>query len=103
MTGFRKALKKFEKTTKVLCMDMWTEEHMGRQAFSSGEMVEHLIKQMEELYTTHFGKLARVILSNSGRSLTGAEHGDSKKARDKLRRQDRNNTVCHSGPMALTR
>jgi hypothetical protein len=55
MTGFRKALKKFEKTTKVLCMDMWTEEHLGRRQFSNGDMIEHLLKQMEDLYTSHFG------------------------------------------------
>jgi len=36
-------------------MDLWTEQYLGRQAFSNGEMVESLIKQMEDLYTTHFG------------------------------------------------
>lgn len=55
MTGFRKALKKYEKLTRTSCMDLWTEQHLGKQAFSNGEMVESLIKQMEDLYTTHFG------------------------------------------------
>lgn len=71
MTGFRKALKKFEKTTKVLCMDMWTEEFLGRQAFSNGEMVDHLIKQMEDLYTTHFGasaSLQSIFMTNDCRT-----------------------------------
>lgn len=36
-------------------MDMWTDEHLGRQAFSSGEMVDDLLKQTEDLYTLHFG------------------------------------------------
>jgi hypothetical protein len=42
-------------------MDLWTEQYLGKQAFSNGEMVESLIKQMEDLYTTHFGT---VILDN---------------------------------------
>jgi len=36
-------------------MDMWTEQYLGKQAFSNGETVESLIKQMEDLYTSHFG------------------------------------------------
>jgi hypothetical protein len=89
MTGFRKALKKYEKTTRTHCMDMWTEQYLGKQAFSNGERVESLIKEMEDMYTKHFGMFIPLQLINA--DLT--EHGDSKKARDKLRRQDRNNTV----------
>ena len=37
-------------------MDLWTDEHLSKQAFSSGEMIDDLLKQMEELYTTHFGE-----------------------------------------------
>ena len=89
MTGFRKALKKYEKTTRTHCMDMWTEQYLGKQAFSNGERVESLIKEMEDMYTKHFGVLTPRQLINADVT----EHGDSKKARDKLRRQDRNNTV----------
>lgn len=85
MTGFRKALKKFEKLTKVSimsngilnlwlradwqihCMDLWTDEHLSKQAFSSGEMIDDLLKQMEELYTTHFGESRRLQGSSKDR------------------------------------
>lgn len=71
-------------------MDLWTEEHLSKAAFSKGDMVDDLLKQMEDLYTLHFGEsdvpMDRPILKRT-------EHGDSKKARDKLRRQDRDNTV----------
>jgi hypothetical protein len=70
-------------------MDMWTDQYLGKQAFSNGERVESLIKEMEDMYTTHFGKSKPLHLVIADLS----EHGDSKKARDKLRRQDRNNTV----------
>ncbi|WWC91724.1 uncharacterized protein L201_006671 [Kwoniella dendrophila CBS 6074] len=69
LTGFRKALKKFEKTTKIVCLEMYTDERISKATFSQSEAIDGLIKQIEDLYTLHF------------------EHGDSKKARDKLRRQ----------------
>ncbi|ORX40589.1 SPX domain-domain-containing protein [Kockovaella imperatae] len=69
LTGFRKALKKFEKTTRIHCMDMYTDERISKESFAQGDVVEKLLDQMEKLYSEHF------------------EHGDSKKARDRLRRQ----------------
>jgi hypothetical protein len=36
-------------------MDMWTDQYLGKQAFSNGERVESLIKEMEDMYTKHFG------------------------------------------------
>lgn len=36
-------------------MDLWTDEHLSKHSFSKGEMVDDLLKQMEELYTDHFG------------------------------------------------
>jgi SPX domain protein involved in polyphosphate accumulation len=70
VTGFRKALKKFEKTTKVHCLEMFTEERISQEAFAKGETIEAMLKSVEELFTEHF------------------EHGDTKKARDRLRKQD---------------
>ncbi|CAD6576022.1 MAG: hypothetical protein TREMPRED_001560 [Tremellales sp. Tagirdzhanova-0007] len=77
-TGFRKALKKFEKTTRIHCLEMYTDERISKEHFSSGRVVDDLIKQTEEMYTEHF------------------EHGDSKKARDKLRKQFKDKTHYYS-------
>nr|XP_019044152.1 hypothetical protein I302_07433 [Kwoniella bestiolae CBS 10118]OCF23082.1 hypothetical protein I302_07433 [Kwoniella bestiolae CBS 10118] len=85
LTGFRKALKKFEKTTKITCLEMYTDERISKATFSQSEAIDGLIKQIEDLYTIHF------------------EHGDSKRARDKLRRQTTEKThydsVFRSGIM----
>lgn len=70
LTGFRKALKKFEKTTGVSCLDLYTDEKIAPCSFSRSEPIDQLIKQTEELFTQHF------------------EHGDYKKARQRLRGQD---------------
>ncbi|ORY33359.1 SPX domain-domain-containing protein [Naematelia encephala] len=78
LTGFRKALKKFEKGTKIHCLELYTDEKISPESFAKGETIENLIKQMETLYTEHF------------------EHGDSKKARDKLRRQFQESTHYRS-------
>lgn len=81
-------------------MDLWTDEHLSKQAFSSGEMVDDLLKQMEELYTTHFGE-SHPYLGAINSETDCPEHGDSKKARDKLRRQDRDNTVSQPSRLSL--
>lgn len=78
MTGFRKALKKFEKVTKVHCLETFTEECISAEAFAKGETVEGMLKDTENMFTEHF------------------EHGNSKKARDRLRKQDYVNTVSLS-------
>ncbi|WVF72993.1 hypothetical protein IAT40_007811 [Kwoniella sp. CBS 6097] len=85
LTGFRKALKKFEKTTKIVCLEMYTDERISKATFSKSEVIDGLIKQIEDLYTAHF------------------EHGDSKKARERLRKQTHEKThyssVFRSGIM----
>lgn len=70
LTGFRKALKKFEKVTGIPCLDLYTDERIAPCSFSRGEPIDQLIKHTEELFSQHF------------------EHGDFKKARQKLRGQD---------------
>ncbi|KAK4685855.1 hypothetical protein P7C73_g4278, partial [Tremellales sp. Uapishka_1] len=77
-TGFRKALKKFEKTTKIHCMELYTDEKIMKESFSKGDKIDGLIKQVEEMFTEHF------------------EHGDSKRARDKLRKQNQHTTHYYS-------
>ncbi|OXC70750.1 hypothetical protein AYX13_00732 [Cryptococcus neoformans] len=78
LTGFRKALKKFEKVTKIPCLETYTDERIAKCTFSKSEAIDDLIKQCEELYTVHF------------------EHGDSKKARERLRRQQMEKTHYQS-------
>lgn len=74
LTGFRKALKKFEKATKIVCLELYTDDRIALCSFARGEVIEGLIKETEDLFTEHF------------------EHGDGKRARDRLRRQDENHT-----------
>ncbi|WVQ74177.1 hypothetical protein IAR50_003771 [Cryptococcus sp. DSM 104548] len=78
LTGFRKALKKYEKTTKVESLELYTDEHIAKCTFSKSEAIDNILKQVEDLYTIHF------------------EHGDSKKAREKLRRQQKEKTHYQS-------
>ncbi|BEI88828.1 uncharacterized protein CcaverHIS019_0201900 [Cutaneotrichosporon cavernicola] len=70
LTGFRKALKKFEKATRIQCLELYTEDRIGPCSFARGETIDSLIRQTEELFTKHF------------------EHGDAKRARLKLREGD---------------
>ncbi|KLT45695.1 EXS-domain-containing protein [Cutaneotrichosporon oleaginosum] len=70
LTGFRKALKKFEKATRIQCLELYTEDRIGPCSFARGETIDTLIRQSEELYSEHF------------------EHGDAKRARLKLREGD---------------
>lgn len=70
LTGFRKALKKFEKTTKIQCLELYTEDRISPCSFAHGDTIDHMLKQTEDLYTEAF------------------EHGNAKRARLKLRRQD---------------
>ena len=76
MIGFRKALKKFEKIAKVsivvdsqLMFDRWfqfalqipaqqayTVEKIEPNTFASSVTVQGLLKEIEELYATHFSK-----------------------------------------------
>jgi len=36
-------------------MEMYTDEKISKEHFSSGKPIDDLIKQTEELYTEHFG------------------------------------------------
>lgn len=49
---------------------MFTEERISAEAFAKGEVIDEMLKNVEMLFTEHF------------------EHGDTKKARDRLRKQD---------------
>jgi SPX domain protein involved in polyphosphate accumulation len=85
LTGFRKALKKFEKTTHIQCLELYTEDRITPCSFSRGDTIDTLLQQTEDLFTEHF------------------EHGNKKKARTKLRQQDQPVThyftVFRSGTM----
>ncbi|KAL7418429.1 Xenotropic and polytropic retrovirus receptor 1 [Cryptotrichosporon argae] len=85
LTGFRKALKKFEKATRIICLDLYTDDRIAPESFAHEDTINGLLKQMEDLFGEHF------------------EHGDLKKARDKLRGQVRRNshyqTIFRSGVM----
>ncbi|KAH0835834.1 EXS family-domain-containing protein [Lanmaoa asiatica] len=67
LTGFRKALKKYEKITNNSVLDAYMKEKVEPSAFASGAMVSTMLKEMEDLFTMRF------------------ERGDRKKAMDRLR------------------
>ncbi|CDZ97259.1 Predicted small molecule transporter [Phaffia rhodozyma] len=67
VTGFRKALKKFEKASKIKLMDVYTKERIQKQRFSHAETVDEMIDDMENMYATRF------------------ENGNRKNARQRLR------------------
>ncbi|GJE94840.1 SPX and EXS domain-containing protein [Phanerochaete sordida] len=56
LIGFRKALKKFEKYTKIPAQQAYFTEKIDPSAFSSGAMVQGMISEMEELYAARFTK-----------------------------------------------
>ncbi|KAF8842398.1 hypothetical protein BDN67DRAFT_979576 [Paxillus ammoniavirescens] len=66
-TGFRKALKKYEKITKIPVQAAYMKERVEPAAFASGAMVSTMLKEMEEIFATRF------------------ERGDKKKAINRLR------------------
>lgn len=37
-------------------MEMYTDEKISKEHFSNGKLIDDLIKQMEGLYTEHFGE-----------------------------------------------
>ncbi|KAG8214697.1 EXS family-domain-containing protein [Butyriboletus roseoflavus] len=67
LTGFRKALTKYEKITKISVMDAYVKEKVEPSAFGSGTMVSVMLKEVETLFARQF------------------EHGDTKKAMNRLR------------------
>ncbi|CAE6469773.1 unnamed protein product [Rhizoctonia solani] len=74
MTGFRKALKKFDKTTKMSAQNLYMHEKIETCNFASGDTCSRLLKEIERIYATRF------------------ERGDEKKARIRLRATARQST-----------
>ncbi|KAB5594687.1 Xenotropic and polytropic retrovirus receptor 1 [Ceratobasidium theobromae] len=74
MTGFRKALKKFDKTTKMAIQDMYMRERVENCSFASAETCDALLKDIERIYAIRF------------------EGGDEKRARARLRAAPRQTT-----------
>ncbi|KAF5356935.1 hypothetical protein D9756_006619 [Leucocoprinus leucothites] len=67
LTGFRKALKKFEKVTKIRAQDQYMAEKVDLSALGSDSALQQMMKEMQELYAQTFSR------------------GNSKKAMDRLR------------------
>ncbi|KAG9123684.1 hypothetical protein FRC07_014276 [Ceratobasidium sp. 392] len=74
LTGFRKALKKFEKITKIPSQSLYMRDRVETRSFASGETCDHLLKEIERIYARRF------------------EKGDEKKARARLRATSRQTT-----------
>lgn len=55
ITGFKKALKKFEKTARVKCIDLYMDGKVSKRSFADGRTVDRLLKQMEDEFTLRFG------------------------------------------------
>ena len=56
ITGFKKALKKFEKTARVKCIDLYMDGKVSKRSFADGRTVDRLLKQMEDEFTLRFGQ-----------------------------------------------
>ncbi|KAF9482763.1 SPX-domain-containing protein [Pholiota conissans] len=54
ITGFRKALKKFEKVTKIPVQHQYMTEKVDKSAFASDKAVHHMMTQMEDMYAKAF-------------------------------------------------
>jgi SPX domain protein involved in polyphosphate accumulation len=54
ITGFWKALKKYEKFTKVSALHAYMTERVDTSGFSSGTSVNTMINEMEELFAARF-------------------------------------------------
>ncbi|CAE6434665.1 unnamed protein product [Rhizoctonia solani] len=67
VTGFRKALKKFDKITKMNIQEQYMRERVDGRDFMSGETCSCLLKEVEQIYATQFAQ------------------GNEKKARGRLR------------------
>ncbi|CAE7131077.1 unnamed protein product [Rhizoctonia solani] len=74
MTGFRKALKKFDKTAKMSTQNLYMCEKIETCKFASSDTCTQLLKEIERIYATRF------------------EKGDEKKARTRLRATARHST-----------
>ncbi|TRM56258.1 EXS family-domain-containing protein, partial [Schizophyllum amplum] len=54
ITGFRKALKKFQKVTKIVCSDLYMREKVDNSAFASDCKIKQMMTEMESLYASRF-------------------------------------------------
>ncbi|PPR01240.1 hypothetical protein CVT24_006004 [Panaeolus cyanescens] len=67
ITGFRKALKKFEKVTRIIVQNQYMTEKVEKSAFASDKSIKAMMSTMEEFYAASFAR------------------GDKKKATRRLR------------------
>lgn len=56
ITGFRKALKKFEKVTKIPVQNQYMTEKVDKSAFASDKAVTYMLKEMEDLFAISFAQ-----------------------------------------------
>lgn len=56
ITGFRKALKKFEKVTKISVQEQYMNDKVEKCAIASDRIVRQMMTQMEEMYATAFAR-----------------------------------------------
>ncbi|KAL1741799.1 EXS family-domain-containing protein, partial [Schizophyllum fasciatum] len=56
ITGFRKALKKFQKVTKIPCSDLYMREKVDNSAFASDSNIKQMMTEMESLYAACFAE-----------------------------------------------
>ncbi|KAL1726991.1 EXS family-domain-containing protein, partial [Schizophyllum commune] len=56
LTGFRKALKKFQKVTRIQCSDLYLHEKINTSAFSSDANIKEMMAEMERLYAVCFAE-----------------------------------------------
>ncbi|KAG8704190.1 hypothetical protein FRC11_010121, partial [Ceratobasidium sp. 423] len=82
VTGFRKALKKFDKITKMTIREQYMRERVEGRDFTSGETCARLLKEVEQIYATQF--------------VDDEAQGDEKKARVRLRASPRKTTHHYS-------
>ncbi|KIK56661.1 hypothetical protein GYMLUDRAFT_174084, partial [Collybiopsis luxurians FD-317 M1] len=78
VTGFRKALKKFEKITRIPLQQAYMTERVEPSSFASDKSLRSMMDEMEALYTSHFA------------------HGDKKRAKTRLRAGAVNKTHHYS-------
>ncbi|KIM70451.1 hypothetical protein SCLCIDRAFT_6171 [Scleroderma citrinum Foug A] len=64
LVGFRKALKKFDKTTKLPSLAIYMSEKVDPAAFASGALVNDMLRELEELYAARFARGDRRIALN---------------------------------------
>ncbi|KAB5594688.1 Xenotropic and polytropic retrovirus receptor-like protein [Ceratobasidium theobromae] len=92
MTGFRKALKKFDKSTKMSIQDMYMRERVENRSFASAETCTALLRDIERIYAIRFGMFTRDLFQYKTRYNLDKEDGDEKKARTRLRAAPRQTT-----------